>query len=76
MKYSITQSAINTKFKSSKRTLAIDGDDVVLGPDLVIAGAVLLHDVPRELKLKKDEQYRVLLVFLFWMLTRTHKKIT
>ena len=32
-----TQSSINTEFKSSKRTLGIDGVDVVLRPDIVIA---------------------------------------
>ena len=32
-----TGSSINTKFRSSNRTLGIDGADVVLGPDIVIA---------------------------------------
>ena len=38
MKYTqSTGSSINTKFRSSKRTKGIDGADVVLGPDIVIA---------------------------------------
>ena len=42
-----TGRSINTKFRSSKRTLGIDGADVVLGPYIVIARAVIIQDVPR-----------------------------
>ena len=46
-------SSINTKFRSSKRTIGIDGADAVLGPDIVIAWSVLLQDMPRGLRLSK-----------------------
>ena len=51
--WSITRvgSSLNTKFRSSKRTLGIDGADVDLGPGTVIAWGVPLQDVPRGLKL-------------------------
>ena len=41
-----TGSSINTKFRNSKRTIGVDGADVVLGPDTRV-------------KPLKDEQYRI-----------------